>query len=70
MHGLGGQQNGEVHHQLLLGADRPQIKLTAAGNHIVQHGVECKLILAGPPRYQLPDLSPVSPDEFPLTTPT
>ena len=63
MHGLGGQQDGEVSHKLPVGADSAQIELPAAGDHVVKHSIKRKLVLARPPRNQLPDVGAVPPDE-------
>ena len=63
MHGLGGQQDGEVYHKLPLGPDGTQIELAAAGDHVVKHNIKRKLVLARPPRNQLPNLGAVPPDE-------
>ena len=48
MHRLGGQQHGEIHPQLPVGADRAQLHLAAAVDHLVEHRVEGELIFAGP----------------------
>ena len=40
-----------------------QIEFAAAGDHVVENGIERKLVLARPPRDQLPDLGAVPPDE-------
>ena len=63
MHGLGGQQNGEVGHELSLRARGPEIEFAAAGDHVIENGIERKLVLARPSRDQLPDLRAVPPDE-------
>jgi len=63
VHGLGGQQDGEVDHKLPFGPDGTQIELAAAGDHVVKHSIKRKLVLARPPRNQLPDLGAVPPDE-------
>src|SRR5258705_6625459 len=63
MHGLGGQQDGEVDHKLPFRAGGAQIEFAAAGDHVVKNGIERKLVLARPPRDQLPDLGAVPPDE-------
>src|SRR5690348_18503020 len=63
MHGLGGQQDDEIHHKLPFGADDPQIELPAAGDHVVEHGVQRKLILARPPRHQLSYVGAMLSDE-------
>ena len=63
MHGLGGQQDGEVSHKLPIGADSAQIELPAAGDHVIEYSIERKLVLARPARDQLPDVGAVPPDE-------
>ena len=40
-----------------------QVELTAAGDHVIEHGIERELVLARPPRDQLPDLGAVAPDQ-------
>jgi hypothetical protein len=63
VHGLGGQQDREVSHKLPIGADSAQIELSAAGDHVVKYSIKRKLVLARPPRNQLPDVGAVPPDE-------
>src|SRR5436190_24214788 len=63
MHGLGGQQDGEVDHKLPFGARGTQIEFAAAGDHVIKNGIERQLVLARPPRHQLSDLRAVPPDE-------
>jgi hypothetical protein len=63
LHGLGGQQDGEVDHKLPFGAGSTQLEFAAAGDHVVKNGIKRKLVLARPPRDQLPDLGAVSPDK-------
>ena len=43
--------------------DSTQIEFAAAGDHVVQHGIQRKLILAGPASHQLPDPGAMPPDE-------
>src|SRR5205085_120479 len=45
------------------GPDGTQIELAAAQDHVVKHSIKRKLVLARPPRDQLPDLGAVPPDE-------
>ena len=45
------------------GADRAQLQLAAAADHIVEHRVERELVFAGPLRDDLPDLGAVAAEE-------
>ena len=45
---------------MTLGTDRTQLQLAAAGDHIIEYGIERQLVLAGPFGHNLPDLCPVA----------
>lgn len=63
MHGLCGQQDGEVDDKLPFGARGTEIEFAAAEGHVIKNGIERKLVLARPSRDHLPDLRAVPPDE-------
>src|SRR5579863_3620569 len=63
MHGFRGQQYGEIGYEFMLGPYRPQIKLPAARDHAVEHGVQRELILAGPPRHESADAGAMPPQK-------
>ena len=63
MHGLGGQQHGEFHDQFAFGTDCSQIKLAAALDHVVEHGIKGELIFSGPLRDQFAHAGAIAPDE-------
>src|SRR6185437_14219881 len=52
-----------VDDKLPFGARGTEIELAAARDHIVENGIERKLVLARPSRDNLPDLRTVPPDE-------
>src|SRR6185312_11576968 len=55
--------DGEVDHKLPFGAGSTKIEFAAARDHVIENGVERKLVLARPSRDLLPDLRAVPPDE-------
>ena len=63
MHRLGGQQDGEFHHQLPFRTDRAQVQLSASYYHVVEDCIQRELVFTRPLRNQLSDPRAVVPDE-------
>src|SRR5215471_9811206 len=48
MHRFGGQKHCELDNQLTLGTNRAQIELATPRHDVVEHGIECELVLTRP----------------------
>jgi hypothetical protein len=58
-----GHQDGEIYHKLAFGAGGTQIEFAAAQDHVIKNSIQRELVLARPPRDQLPDLGAVPSDK-------